>query len=180
LTALPGAAEHAAVTPVRMVGPAAALVLAQVVAPAAAAAQTTADLQHSPVLRIVVVVASVVVGIVVGLIPALLLGTALGVLPRPLRARLRRRATRAPAQALPAGPAPVPIVTAFESHPAAWQAGEQVTAPRVRHRELYDAEYSKQLLQLETLRRRIGIRLASPEPPPADDVPPATELDEWP
>jgi hypothetical protein len=178
LTALPSATEHAAVTPVRIVGPAALLGLALVVAPAAAAAQTSADLQHSPAPRIVVVVAAVVIGIVLGLIPALLLGMALGVLRRPSLARLRPRATPAPAPAAAPGPAPIPMPATFDSHLATGLAAEQVAAPRVRHRELYDAEYSQQLLQLEALRRRIGIRLANSASSPADDVPPATGADE--
>jgi hypothetical protein len=125
------------------------------------------------VLRIVLVVAAVFVGAAVGLIPALLLGTVLGVLPKPSLARLRRRAPLAapPPPPAPVRAAPVPLPIAFDLHPAEPPApaplvlaAPQGAASRERHRELYDAEYSMQLLRLERLRRKISARLARGAP----------------
>jgi hypothetical protein len=132
-------------------------------------------------MNTVVVVGSVVVGTVVGLIPAVILGMVLGLVPRPPLARLQPAGH--PASSAPT-PAPTPAPDGAEPQaagPRAWAptgveppsaspAREPVVAPRVRHRELYDAEYAKQLLRLEALRRTIGRRLSR-----TDDVPPAAQ-----
>lgn len=151
---------------------------------------------HSATPKTVAVVAAVLTGIVIGLIPALLLGTGLRVAPRPRLARLRRRATaraiRPGAERAP----PAPTLIVFDPHPAEPAAPERTLAPaqvqaslpapvgeeavlaRERHRELYDAEYSDQLLRIDTLRRTISARLAVSASLLADDLPPTPQSDE--
>jgi hypothetical protein len=92
----------------------------------------------------------------VGLIPAVLLGSALGVVPWPARARLAPGATERDEQ--PQAPA------APEPPPPAQPRSEPVAATRVRHRELYEAEYSWQEPKLDALRERIGAELANRAP----------------
>ena len=104
------------------------------------------------------------VGAVVGLIPALLLGSAFGVVRRPARAAAALGASDGREQPLaPAAPAaPGPLVP----------GSEPVAAARVRHRELYEAEYSWQELKLHALRQRIGAELGNRAPGATGDPAP--------
>ena len=119
---------------------------------ATALAQALVAAAPSPASRIALMVGAALVGAMVGLIPAVLLGSALGVVPRPARARLAPGATEGDEQ--PHAP------TAPEPPPPAQPRSEPVAATRVRHRELYEAEYSWQELRLDALRHRIGAELA--------------------
>jgi hypothetical protein len=104
--------------------------------------------------RFALMVGAALVGAMVGLIPAVLLGGALGVVPRPTRSRLAPGATERDEQPqAPAAPEPPPQ-----------PRSEPVAATRVRHRELYEAEYSWQELKLDALRERIGVELANRAP----------------
>jgi hypothetical protein len=151
---------------------------------------------HSATPKTVAVVAAVLIGIVIGLIPALLLGIGLREAPRPRLARLRRRATARAVRPGAERAPPAPTLIVFDPHPAEPAAPERTLAPtqvqasllapvgdeavlaRERHRELYDAEYSDQLLRIETLRRTISARLAVSASSLADDVPPTPQSDE--
>lgn len=126
-------------------------------------------------MNTVVLVGSVVVGTVVGLIPAVILGMVLGLLPRPPLARRQaaghpspstqtRAPTPAPDAAEPSAAAPRAWAPTGGEAPSVSPARKPVVAPRERHRELYDAEYSMQLLRLERLRRKISVRLARGAP----------------
>jgi hypothetical protein len=119
---------------------------------APALAQVPVVATPSSLTRIAVMVGAALVGAVVGLIPAVLVGSALGVVPRPARAPAAPGASEPSAQpqALAApGPPPPPD-----------PRSEPVAAAHVRHRELYEAEYSWQELRLDALRHRIGAELA--------------------
>lgn len=97
-------------------------------------------------------VGAALVGAVIGLIPAVLVGSALGVVPRPARAPAAPGASEPSAQPQPlAAPGPPPPPD---------PRSEPVAAAHVRHRELYEAEYSWQELRLDALRQRIGAELA--------------------
>jgi hypothetical protein len=135
------------------------------------AALAAADPAPSPALKVVLVVVAVAVGIGVGLIPALLLASVLGLLPRSPLTRVARRASALAARPGPVLAAPVATPIALDPRPAAAPltvsrtgAPATVAAPRERHRELYDAEYSAALLRLDALRRTIAVRLARRAP----------------
>jgi hypothetical protein len=131
---------------------------------ATALAQALLAAAPSPATRIALMVGAALVGAMVGLIPAVLLGSALGVVPRPARARLAPGATEVDEQ--PHAPA------APEPPPPAQPRSEPVAATRVRHRELYEAEYSWQELKLDALRERIGAELANRAPGATGDLAP--------
>ena len=131
---------------------------------ATALAQALVAAAPSPASRIALMVGAALVGAMVGLIPAVLLGSALGVVPRPARARLAPGATEGDEQ--PNAPA------APEPPPPAQPRSEPVAATRVRHRELYEAEYSWQELKLDALRERIGAELANRAPVATGDPAP--------
>lgn len=149
----------------RSLASAGACVLVSAAAPAAA--QAAGDPAPSPALKAVLVVVAVALGIAVGVVPALLLGSVLGLLPRSPLAGVARRASALAARPGPVLAAPVATPIALDPQPVAppvtfVQAA--VLAPRERHRELYDAEYSEALLRLEALRRTIAVRLARRAP----------------
>jgi hypothetical protein len=152
-----------------------------------------ASRRHVPAtVKILLVGGAGVVGGGVGLIPAALLGMVLGVVPKPRRTPRRRRrrpmpAARPPARsgrpAAPARPAPAiraPIVDPPDppdpptaGQPVAPAAAEVSAAAaaaanggRDRHRELYDAEYAKQLHRVQALRRTITSQIAAPSSEP--------------
>ena len=128
---------------------------------ATALAQAMVAAAPSPATRIALMVGAALVGAMVGLIPAVLLGSALGVVPRPARARLAPGATEGDEQPhAPTAPEPPP------------PRSEPVAATRVRHRELYEAEYSWQELKLDALRERIGAELANRAPGATGDLAP--------
>jgi hypothetical protein len=129
-----------------------------------ALAQALVAAAPSSASRIALMVGAALVGAMVGLIPAVLLGSALGVVPRPARARLAPGATEGDEQ--PHAPA------APEPPPPAQPRSEPVAATRVRHRELYEAEYSWQELKLDALRERIGAELANRAPGATGDLAP--------
>ena len=130
---------------------------------ATALAQALLAAAPSPATRIALMVCVALVGAMVGLIPAVLLGSALGVVPRPARARLAPGAKERPDQPqAPAAPQP----------PPAQPRSEPVAAARVRHRELYEAEYAWQELKLDALRQRIGTELANRAPGATGDPAP--------
>ena len=136
---------------------------------ATALAQALLAAAPSPATRIALMVGAALVGAMVGLIPAVLLGSALGVVPRPTRARLAPGAKERPDQPqAPAAPQP----------PPAQPRSELVAASRVRHRELYEAEYAWQELKLDGLRQRIGAELANRAPGATGDPAPRPGGDE--
>jgi hypothetical protein len=115
--------------------------------------------------KVLLVVAAVLVGSSVGLVGALIFGLLAGGRRRPRRAPVVRMPGPAamhipPAQPLvEAPPAPGPYAApAIGSVPTLFAVDADVA--RDRHRELYDAEYAKQLRHVDTLRRTIGTRLA--------------------
>lgn len=141
----------------------------------------------SATAKILLVSGAVIVGSGIGLIPAALLGMVLGVLPKPPRTPRRRRPTpaaRPPARAgRPATPArPAPAIRAAIAGPPGPPSAGQPVAPaaaevpavavavanggRDRHRELYDAEYAKQLHRVQALRRTITSQIAAPSSEP--------------
>lgn len=141
----------------------------------------------SATAKILLVSGAVIVGGGIGLIPAALLGMVLGVLPKPPRTPRRRRPTpaaRPPARAgRPATPArPAPAIRAAIAGPPGPPSAGQPVAPaaaevpavavaaanggRDRHRELYDAEYAKQLHRVQALRRTITSQIAAPSSEP--------------
>jgi hypothetical protein len=117
--------------------------------------------------RVLLVVAAVLVGASVGLVGALILGAVTGARATPPRTRAVPVRAHAPALtdplpepvADPVAPAPSPFVTpGIGSVPALYMIDSDVV--RDRHRDLYDAEYVKQLDHVDALRRTIGTRLA--------------------
>jgi hypothetical protein len=143
----------------------------------------------SATAKILLVSGAVIVGSGIGLIPAALLGMVLGVLPKPPRTPRRRRPRPTPAAppparagrpATPARPAPA-IRAAIAGPPGPPSAGQPVAPAaaevpavavaaanggRDRHRELYDAEYAKQLHRVQALRRTITSQIAAPSSEP--------------
>jgi hypothetical protein len=97
--------------------------------------------------------------------------------PPPATTRPLRRPLPEPLAAPPV-PAPSPFATAgIATAPALYALDGDIA--RERHRELYDAEYVKQLDHVDALRRTIGRRLAlagEPHTPPGEPDPPE-ELD---
>jgi hypothetical protein len=129
---------------------------------ATALAQALVTAAPAPATRIALMVGAALVGAMVGLILAMLLGSALGVVPRRTGARLAPGATERQEQPqVPAAPEP-PV----PAHPRS----EPVASARVRHRELYEAEYSWQELKLHALRQRIGAELANRAPGATGDA----------
>jgi hypothetical protein len=137
--------------------------------------------------RLLLVLAAVLVGASVGLVGALIFGAVTGV-----------RATSARASAVPvSGPPPVrtrpvsePRAESDPQAPGPFAAGPSIGAVpalyavdsdvvRDRHRELYDAEYVKQLGRVDALRRTIGTRLALAGEPhqPSEEPDHSEELD---
>ncbi len=141
--------------------------------------------------RLLLVLAAVLVGASVGLLGALVLGAVKGLRAAPGRAmavpvpgppagrpRPAREARAGPEpRAEPHPPAPSPFAAGIGPVPALYAVGGDAAGDR--HRELYDAEYAKQLDRVNALRRAIGTRLAlSGEPhQPAAEPDPAQELD---
>jgi hypothetical protein len=124
--------------------------------------------------RVLLILAAVLVGSSVGLLGALifaLVTSARGRPPRapavPMPAPDMRPVPVAPmVEALAPPPPPSPFVgPAIGPVPALFGVDSEVV--RDRHRDLYDAEYAKQLDHVDALRRTIGTRMAvAGEPPP--------------
>ncbi len=119
--------------------------------------------------RILLVLAAVLVGASVGLVGALVFGVTTGLRARSRRTRAvrtpapppvpRQPPTRAPAEPVGPTPAASPFAApSIGSVPALFAVDSDVV--RDRHRELYDAEYVKQLDRVDALRQTIGTRLA--------------------
>lgn len=115
--------------------------------------------------RVLLVLAAVFVGSSVGLVGALIFGFVSSARARPPRPPAVRMSPPAIAP-LPAAP----ISEAIEPDPNSF-AGPAIGAvpvlfavdsdvARDRHRDLYDAEYAKQLDRMDALRRTIGTRMA--------------------
>ena len=115
--------------------------------------------------KVLLVLAALLVGSSVGLLGALLFGLVAGARPRPPSAP----AIRMPAPAATSAARLHPLAEA-QAAAGAFVAPGIGSVPalvaldadlvRDRHRELYDAEYAKQLHHVDTLRRTIGTRLA--------------------
>ena len=137
--------------------------------------------------RLLLVLAAVLVGASVGLVGALIFGAVAGVraAPAPATAHAVRMSAPPPVAARPSpepraepdGRAPSPFAPGIGSVPALYAVDGDVV--RDRHRELYDAEYVKQLDHVDALRRRIGSRLALAGEPyqPSEEPDPSEELD---
>jgi hypothetical protein len=142
--------------------------------------------------RLLMVLAAVLVGATVGLMGALILGAVKGLHAPPGRATAvpmsgppaaRPRPVREPRpvpepRGEPEAPASSPFAAAgMGSVPALYAIDSEVA--RERHRELYDAEYVKQLDRVNALRRTIATRLALAGEPhqPAGEPDPSQELD---
>jgi hypothetical protein len=145
--------------------------------------------------RLLLVLAAVLVGASVGLLGALIFGAVKGMRTTPGRAAAVQMAGPPMARPRPAPEArPVPEPRAGPDAPASL-ASSPFGAPgigsapalyaidsevaRDRHRELYDAEYVKQLDRVNALRRAIGTRLAlaGEAHQPSDESDPSEELD---
>ena len=140
--------------------------------------------------RLLLILAAVLVGASIGLVGALIFGAVKGVRapsapaaavrmagpptarPRPVPEPRPIPDPRAEADALASSPFGAPGIGSV----AALYAADSEVA-RDRHRELYDAEYVKQLDRVDALRRTIGTRLAlageshqpSQEPDPSEE-----------
>jgi hypothetical protein len=144
--------------------------------------------------RLLLILAAVLVGASAGLLGALIFGAVTGMrakpprppavrmpapppAPAPATTRPLRRPLSEPLAAPPA-PAPSPFATAGIATAPALYALDGDFA-RERHRELYDAEYVKQLDHVDALRRTIGRRLALAGEPhtPSEEPDPPEELD---
>ena len=117
--------------------------------------------------RLLLILAAVLIGASVGLVGALIFGAVKGVRapsaraaavrmsgPPPVRTRPVPEVRSEPDQHAP-GPFGAPGIG---SVPALYAVDSDVV--RERHRDLYDAEYVKQLDRVNALRRTIGTRLA--------------------
>jgi hypothetical protein len=135
--------------------------------------------------RLLLILAAVLVGASVGLVGALVFGAVKGMRARPEgAAALRASAPPPPVRSRPmpeprtepvAPPASPFGPAGMASIPALYALDGDV---RDRHRDLYDAEYVKQLDRVDALRRTIGTRLAlAGEPPQPSDPDPSHELD---
>jgi hypothetical protein len=129
--------------------------------------------------RVLLILAAVLVGSSVGLLGALIFGAVARGRPRAPRVPAVRMSapamTRAPTPPLaePAPPAPF-VAPGIGSVPALFALDNDVA--RDRHRDLYDAEYAKQLDHVDSLRRTIGTRLSVADElhkPPAQKEPDA-------
>jgi hypothetical protein len=142
--------------------------------------------------RVLLVLAAVLIGASIGLLGALIVGAVKGLRATPGRAtvaqmsgpptaRPRAAGERLPVpepRAEPDGPASSPLVApGMGSVPALYAVDSDIA--RDRHRELYDAEYVKQLDRVNALRRTIGTRLAMAGDAhrPAEEPDPSEELD---
>jgi hypothetical protein len=145
--------------------------------------------------RLLLVLAAVLVGASVGLLGALIFGAVKGMRATPGRAAAVQMAGPPTARPRPAPePRPVPVPRAepdapaslasspfggpgIGSVPALFAVDSEVA--RDRHRELYDAEYVKQIDRVNALRRAIGTRLALAGEPhqPSEEPDPSEELD---
>jgi hypothetical protein len=136
--------------------------------------------------RLLLILAAVLVGASIGLLGALILGAVKGGRATPARAAAVRRSGPPPTRTRPA-PEPraepdTPATSAFDVPamgvlPALYVVDSDVV--RDRHRELYDAEYVRQLERVGELRRTIGTRLALAGEPhqPSQEPEPSEELD---
>ena len=133
--------------------------------------------------RLLLVLAAVLVGASVGLLGALLFGAVKSVCATPERAVAARMSAPPPVR-----PRPVPEPRTEPDAPPSSPFGSPVMASmpalyaldgdvRDRHRELYDAEFVKQLDRVDDLRRTIGTRLAlageshqPSEPDPSEEL----------
>ena len=115
--------------------------------------------------KVLEIVAALLVGSSVGLLGALLFGLVTRDRARPRRAAAVRMqapaVTHTPSQPLaeaaPAAQGPF-VAPGIGAVPALFALDNDVA--RDRHRELYDAEYAKQLHHVDRLRRTIGTRMA--------------------
>ena len=145
--------------------------------------------------RLLLILAAVLVGASVGLLGALIFGAVKGTRATPGRAAAVQMAGPPMARPRPAPERrPVPEPRADPDAPASL-ASTPFGAPgigsvpglfavdsevaRDRHRELYDAEYVKQLDRVNALRRAIGTRLAlsGEAHQPSEEPDPSGELD---
>ncbi len=117
--------------------------------------------------RLLLILAAVLIGASVGLVGALVFGAVKGVRATSTRAAAVRMSGPPPVRPRPVPeprPAPEPhapspfAAPGMGSMPALYAVDSDVD--RDRHRELYDAEYVKQLERVDVLRRTIGTRLA--------------------
>ena len=142
--------------------------------------------------RLLLVLAAVLVGASVGLLGALIFGAVKGM--RATRGRAAAMQMSGPPAAR-ARPVPEPRHVAEPRAETDAPASSPFGAPglgsipalhavdsdlvRDRHREIYDAEYVKQLDRVDALRRTIGTRLAVAGEPhqPSEESGPSQELD---
>jgi hypothetical protein len=134
--------------------------------------------------RLLLVLAAVLVGASVGLAGALVFGAV-----KSVRATSERAAAERMPAPRPARPRPVPEPRAEPAAPPQSPFGSPGMASvpalyaldgdvRDRHRDLYDAEYVKQLDRVQALRRTIGTRLAlAGDPHHPSEPDPSEELD---
>jgi hypothetical protein len=117
--------------------------------------------------KVLLILAALLVGSSVGLLGALLFGLVADGRARPARVRTVRMRHPAPmhastqprAEPPPSSPTPGAFVApGIGSVPALYALDSDVV--RERHRDLYEEEYAKQLLHVDTLRRTIGTRMA--------------------
>jgi hypothetical protein len=140
--------------------------------------------------RWLLVLAAVLIGASVGLLGALILGAAKGLRATPRRAAAAQRPGPPTARPRPVSESrPVPEPRPAPDAPASSPLGAMGAVSalyavdsdivRERHRELYDAEYVKQLDRVSALRRTIGTRLALTGEPhqPSDEPDPSQEPD---
>jgi hypothetical protein len=135
--------------------------------------------------RLLLVLAAVLVGACVGLLGALILGAVKGVRATSAQATAVRMSGPPPVRTRPVPgrrlePDPhalAPFAAPGMGVPALYVVDSDVV--RDRHRELYDAEYVKQLDRVDALRRTIGTRLAlaGESHQPSEEPDPSEELD---
>jgi hypothetical protein len=142
--------------------------------------------------RLLLVLAAVLVGASVGLLGALIFGAVKGMRATRGRAAAVRMSGPPPSRPRPVHqPRPMPASRAEPDTPASSPFGApgigsvpalyaiDSEVARERHRELYDAEYVKQLERVNALRQTIGSRLALAGEPhqPSEESDPPEELD---
>lgn len=132
--------------------------------------------------RLLLILAAVLVGASVGLVGALILVGVKGVRATSTRTTAVRMSGTPPVRPRPVPeprPAPDPhapspfAAPVVGSVPVLYAVDSDVV--RDRHRELYDAEYVKQLDHVEVLRRTIGTRLALAGEPQRPSEPDSSE-----
>lgn len=138
--------------------------------------------------RLLLALAAVLVGASVGLLGALIFGTAKGTRATPGPAAAVQMSGSTMARPRPV-PEPRPVAEPDASASSPFGAPGMGSVPglcavdsdvaRNRHRELYDAEYVKQLDRVNALRRTIGTRLALAGEPhrPSEEPDTSEELD---